>query len=476
MIATTRPEMSVSEPTLFVAFELSKKTWKLAMTSGLGVAPWVKTVAGSDLAAVERALGEGRRRFGLPAAARVVSCYEAGRDGFWIHRALTALGADNRVVDSASIEVNRRARRAKTDRLDALKLVRMLVRVWCGEQGRVAGSAGPDGGGGECAARESRADGVDQGTDAPGGAAAQLADDLGRGAAVAARAGVVDDGPRLGGRAVAGGGASPRGTGGGAPAGASAAVDGARGAAAGGGDGRGAGECTPAHPPGIFRGGQPRRRRGRPLLRGSRRIPTPGARASNCGAGSAPTARASSAASMPSTRSPRWNAWPTPSKSTSPSPSASSRTSRPAWVRSEPGGTRLCPRCSSIGHPPSRAGRFRSPGLAVDRLGRPRRRRYCSAAQGPFSYTNLPQAAEVLAACHSDSQVIRAVLFGWATSRCRRSRSRPWGSHRAMDDLLAIGTPVRGRGPRPPTLGRRGTGSEPRGLETRGPAALAQPR
>src|SRR5216117_1105241 len=63
----------------------------------------------------------------------VVSCYEAGRDGFWIHRALTALGVANRVVDSSSIEVNRRARRAKTDRLDARKLVCMLVRVCQGE-------------------------------------------------------------------------------------------------------------------------------------------------------------------------------------------------------------------------------------------------------------------------------------------------------------------------------------------------------
>jgi transposase len=70
----------------------------------------------------------------LPAAATVVSCYEAGRDGFWIHRALTQLGIRNRVVDSASIEVSRRARRAKTDRLDALKLVGMLVRVCLGEQ------------------------------------------------------------------------------------------------------------------------------------------------------------------------------------------------------------------------------------------------------------------------------------------------------------------------------------------------------
>ena len=62
-----------------------------------------------------------------------MSCYEAGRDGFWIHRALAALGVENRVVDSASIEVNRRARRTKTDRVDALKLVMMLVRASCGE-------------------------------------------------------------------------------------------------------------------------------------------------------------------------------------------------------------------------------------------------------------------------------------------------------------------------------------------------------
>ena len=134
MIATTRPELSVSEPTLYVAFELGKKEWKLAMTSGFGVTPWLRTVAGGDVRAVDRALRQGRVRFGLPVQAPVLSCYEAGRDGFWVHRALTHLGVRNRVVDSASIEVNRRARRAKTDRLDALKLVAMLVRVCCGER------------------------------------------------------------------------------------------------------------------------------------------------------------------------------------------------------------------------------------------------------------------------------------------------------------------------------------------------------
>jgi transposase len=120
---------------LYVAFELGKKDWKLAMTAGFGVEPRLCGVASGDLASVARVLAEGRSRFGLPTDARVVSCYEAGRDGFWIHRALTGQGVANRVVDSASIEVNRRARRAKTDRLDALKLVRMLVRVCQGERG-----------------------------------------------------------------------------------------------------------------------------------------------------------------------------------------------------------------------------------------------------------------------------------------------------------------------------------------------------
>lgn len=133
MIATTRSVVSVSEPTLYVAFELSKNEWKLAMTSGFGVTPWLRTVASGDWRTLERVVAEGRRRLGLPADGVTVSCYEAGRDGFWIHRALVARGWRNRVVDSASLEVNRRARRTKTDRIDALKLVAMLVRRCCGE-------------------------------------------------------------------------------------------------------------------------------------------------------------------------------------------------------------------------------------------------------------------------------------------------------------------------------------------------------
>ena len=62
------------------------------------------------------------------------SCYEAGRDGFWFHRWLIEQGIDNIVVDSSSIEVNRRARRAKTDRLDGDKLLAMLIRYHGGER------------------------------------------------------------------------------------------------------------------------------------------------------------------------------------------------------------------------------------------------------------------------------------------------------------------------------------------------------
>lgn len=75
-----------------------------------------------------------KERLGLPAEAPVVSCYEAGREGFWLHRFLVAERIENRVIDSSSIEVNRRRRRAKTDRLDLEGLLRLLVRYEAGER------------------------------------------------------------------------------------------------------------------------------------------------------------------------------------------------------------------------------------------------------------------------------------------------------------------------------------------------------
>ena len=134
MTAITHPQSSsVSDGPLYVAFEVGKKSWTLGMTSGFGVPPWVQTMVPGEWATLRRLLAKARTRFGLRPTAPVVSCYEAGRDGFWIHRALTAEGLANRVVDSASIEVDRRARRNKTDRIDARKLVALLVRACLGE-------------------------------------------------------------------------------------------------------------------------------------------------------------------------------------------------------------------------------------------------------------------------------------------------------------------------------------------------------
>src|SRR6185295_6829552 len=96
--------------------------------------PRVKTVLARDRDAVLREIAAAKERFGLPSDAAVMSCYEAGRDGFWLHRWLVEQGIGNVVVDSSSIEVNRRARRAKSDGLDAAKLYEMLVRYVGGEK------------------------------------------------------------------------------------------------------------------------------------------------------------------------------------------------------------------------------------------------------------------------------------------------------------------------------------------------------
>jgi len=134
MSGTSTAEVDSINPTLYVAFELGWKTWKLASTVGLGQKPRVSTIPAGDEQAVVKEISKALERFGLPQDSRIVSCYEAGRDGFWLHRFLIHVGVENVVVDSASIEVSRRSRRCKTDRLDAIKLVSMLVRYDFGEK------------------------------------------------------------------------------------------------------------------------------------------------------------------------------------------------------------------------------------------------------------------------------------------------------------------------------------------------------
>jgi transposase len=125
-------ELTTKFPVLYVAFELGNNTWKLAFSDGRKVRH--VTVAARDLGQVQGALLRAQTHFGMAETAAVVSCYEAGRDGFWLHRYLQGRGIDNVVVDSASLEVDRRLRRAKTDRIDAGKLLRMLIRYHGGER------------------------------------------------------------------------------------------------------------------------------------------------------------------------------------------------------------------------------------------------------------------------------------------------------------------------------------------------------
>lgn len=128
---TLQVEDTGAAAVLYMALELSDKTWRIGFSAG--ERDRIVSVGAGDLAGLAMALERARRHFALEGPVRVVSCYEAGRDGFWIHRYLTQLGIENVVVDPASIEVSRRARRAKTDRLDVRMLLDRLRRYWRGE-------------------------------------------------------------------------------------------------------------------------------------------------------------------------------------------------------------------------------------------------------------------------------------------------------------------------------------------------------
>jgi transposase len=127
-------------PTVFLAIELSEASWIVALHSPAGARVSLHRLPAGDaealLAFAEKARVAAAEATG-EAAVAVASCYEAGYDGFWLHRVLTAAGIANLVIDPASLQVDRRARRAKTDRIDAQALLRALMahhrgepRVW----------------------------------------------------------------------------------------------------------------------------------------------------------------------------------------------------------------------------------------------------------------------------------------------------------------------------------------------------------
>jgi transposase len=118
-----------------LAIELSRKSWIVAVHTPLADKISRYTLASCDwkglLELIERLRTRIVRELGRPV--EVISCYEAGYDGFWLHRLSEAHGVRNYVIDPASLQVNRRARRAKTDRIDAEALMRSLMAYLRGE-------------------------------------------------------------------------------------------------------------------------------------------------------------------------------------------------------------------------------------------------------------------------------------------------------------------------------------------------------
>ena len=129
----TKRDNSAKSDVLYMAMELSKRTWKLGFSKG-GRKQRIVNVAAGNLQALQDEVKKAKRKLRLDKEVTVRSCYEAGRDGFWLHRYLLSYGIENVVVDSSSIEVDRRKRRAKTDRIDANKLLNMLMRYHWSER------------------------------------------------------------------------------------------------------------------------------------------------------------------------------------------------------------------------------------------------------------------------------------------------------------------------------------------------------
>lgn len=132
--ATPKQTGPVTTPTLCMAIESGASEWKLYFSRGLGQHPRERTVSAQRVDRLVTEVVRAKEHFGLAADAPVASCYEAGRDGFWLHRALVAEGIANVVIESASIEVKRQKRRAKTDGIDGVALLRLLWRYHNGER------------------------------------------------------------------------------------------------------------------------------------------------------------------------------------------------------------------------------------------------------------------------------------------------------------------------------------------------------
>jgi transposase len=132
--ATPIQTVPATTPALCMAIETGASEWKLYFSLGVGQHPRERTVPARRMDRLMAEVAQAKKHFRLAADAAVASCYEAGRDGFWLHRALRAEGIANDVIESSSIEVKRQKRRAKTDGIDGGAMLRLLWRYHNGER------------------------------------------------------------------------------------------------------------------------------------------------------------------------------------------------------------------------------------------------------------------------------------------------------------------------------------------------------
>src|SRR5262249_47713520 len=135
LVDTTSTARNDALARCLIAIELSKASWVVGVQTPLSNKTSQYRLTAGDWKSLLKLIERVRRQVGreLGRTVEVISCYEAGYDGFWLHRLLEAHGVRSHVLDPASLLVNRRARRAKTDRIDVERMLRALGRYLRGE-------------------------------------------------------------------------------------------------------------------------------------------------------------------------------------------------------------------------------------------------------------------------------------------------------------------------------------------------------
>jgi transposase len=134
--STTRTQAAAAR--VLIAIEVSKRDWLIAGHTPCDGRTSRHKCRGSDVHALLRVIDRLRQREARATRrpVRVICVHEAGYEGFWLRRQLVAGGIESQVIDATSLQVDRRARRAKTDAIDVGGLLRALIADASGERGR----------------------------------------------------------------------------------------------------------------------------------------------------------------------------------------------------------------------------------------------------------------------------------------------------------------------------------------------------